>query len=247
MGVDFADYDRDGRLDLVVTTFQDETFSLYHNEGASYRIASAGAGLRMTAGFLGFGVKFLDYDNDGWPDLVFANGHVYDNASANHPGNAFRQKLLLFHNEHATFQSVADPGPGFQQPILGRGLAVGDVRNNGAQDMLVVDYDGAPLLLERPAVGSNHWLGVELSSRRGARDAFGSRVTVSWNGGREFADCSSSGSYLSAMDPRVHFGLGTFAGPVAVSVRWPDGSVTTQEKVGVDRYIRMSDGDSSQR
>lgn len=242
MGVDFADYDNNGWLDLVVSNWRGETFSLYRNDGFSFEIVSRQAGLATTSAFLGFGLKFLDYDNDGWSDLVFTNGHVYDNVENTDEGGSFRQQLLLFHNERGQFARVEDPGPGFANPIVGRGLAVGDVENTGSPQILAVDYDGAPLLLraERHAAGK-HWLGLQLTGGgRCNRDGYGARVTVSTPEGERFQDCSPYGSYLSCSDPRLLFGLASHPGPVSVTVRWPDGEITRKTVREVDRYVRVS-------
>ncbi|HET6382124.1 MAG TPA: CRTAC1 family protein [Armatimonadota bacterium] len=239
MGVDFADYDHDGTLDMVVTAFQNETFSLYQQRAGLYSLTSTAAGLASTTGYLGFGVKFFDYDNDSWPDLVFANGHVYNNVRQVYPNVGFRQPLLLFHNDHGYFHRVVDAGPAFQKKIVGRGIAVGDVMNDGNQELLVVDYDGRPMLIRNRRPGHNHWLGVKLVGARSNRDGYGARVTVRWPGGKSFADCSAAGSYLSSMDPRLHFGLAGAIKVTAVEVRWPSGHVQTLHPRGVDRYITI--------
>lgn len=239
MGVDFADYDHDGALDMVVTAFQDETFSLYHQVHGSFEVTSHMAGLGGTSGFLGFGVKFFDFDNDSWPDLVFANGHVYDTVGQSYPGVSFRQPLLLYHNDHGRFNRVQDAGPGFEKKIVGRGLAVGDIMNDGSQDLLVVDYDGHPLLLHNEKPTHNHWSGVKLIGTLSNRDGYGARVTVTAPGLRLFADCTAAGSYLSSMDPRVHFGLGRTARLDRITVRWPSGRLTTVKDVPADRYVTI--------
>ncbi|MCA1595664.1 MAG: CRTAC1 family protein [Chloroflexi bacterium] len=239
MGVDFGDYDRDGRLDIVVTAFSGETFSLYHNLGGVFAIASDLAGLKSTWDYLGFGVKFFDFDNDGWPDLVFVDGHVYDNASMLGDGETFRQPLLLFHNEHGRFKRVMDAGPGFSTPIVGRGMALGDIDNSGRQDLLVVDYDGRAMLLQNEAVYPSHWIGIRLQGTRSNRDGYGARVTVKTADGANVQDCSPGGSYLSSMDPRLHFGLGAAKQAREVDVRWPSGLRTALHNVHGDQYITI--------
>lgn len=240
MGVDFADYDHDGKMDMVVTDWQGAGFSLYHNDnGHDYTAASIAAGLGMTRHYLGFAAKFFDFNNDGWPDLVFANGHVYDNVEQAEPGTHFRQPVLLFRNERGHFAQVLNPGPGFANPIVGRGLAVGDIYNNGSQDLLVVDFDGHPLLLHNRRPSRNHWLGVKLIGRRSNRDGYGARVTVKWPGGSTFADCTAAGSYLSSMDSRLHFGLGQVARLNEVDVRWPSGKLTRTPCTVPDHYLTV--------
>jgi len=241
MGVDFGDYDRNGLLDLVVTTFRDETYSLYRNLGHLFEGATAASGLTSTRDYLGFGTRFLDYNDDTWPDLVFANGHVYSNAGENDPGALVRQPTLLYHNQRGTFARVTAGGSGLELPIVGRGMAVGDSRNDGGQELLIVDHDGEVVLLRNHRRSANHWLGVELRGVASNRDGYGARVTVEWPGGKSFRDCSAAGSYLSSMDPRLHFGLGDHSGPVALSVRWPSGRESRMNGVATDRYIRVTE------
>jgi hypothetical protein len=243
MGIDFGDYDRDGLLDLAVATYREETFSLYHSLGGMFEPASGKAGLGVTRAFLGFGTRFFDFDDDTWPDLVFANGHVFNNAAEVEPGATLRQKLLLLQNRSGAFERVTEGGPGLQKEIVGRGLAIGDLKNDGSQDLLVVDCDGSPLLLRNRRRSTNHWLGVRLRGTHGNRDAYGARVTVKWPGGESFRDASGGGSYLSVSDPRLHFGLGASTGPVEVTVRWASGESTTYPGVPVDRYVLLTEGD----
>lgn len=242
MGVDFADYDHDGLLDLVVTTFRNETFSLYRNQDRLFEPVTARSGLASTVQYLGFGTRFIDYDDDTWPDLVFADGHVYNNVEQNDRGASLQQPTLLYHNENGRFTRVLGGGAGLDQPIVGRGLAVGDPRNDGSQDLLLVNLEGEPLLLHNHRRTATHWLGVALRGARGNRDGIGARVTVQWPGGRTYRDASNTGSYLSAMDPRLHFGLGSYSGPVTVTVQWPGGAKSTYADVAVDGYVRITEG-----
>lgn len=239
MGVDCADYDRDGKQDLMVSNFQDETYSLYHNDGGSFSVVSESAGLGSTRNSVGFGAKFIDFNDDGWPDLVFANGHVFDTIHKADPRLYFRQPILLYRNEHGRFKLVPNPGPGFSKPIVGRGLAVGDLENNGSQDLLIVDIDGTPVLLHNIAARKNHWIGIRLIGVRSNRDGYGARVTVKYGGVQRFQDFTPAGSYQSSMDPRIHFGLGSAAAIKEVVVRWPSGIVTHSGPFEADRYITI--------
>lgn len=241
MGVDSADYDRDGKMDLIVSAFEGETFSLYHNDGEQLSVTSSPAGLGITRQFMGWGCKFVDFNDDGWPDLVFANGHIYNNAEVADPGSTFRQKPLLFRNEHGHFALVPNPGPGFTSAIVGRGLAVGDVENDGSQDLLIVDYDGHPLLLHNRRRSHNHWLGVKLRGTNCNRDGYGARVRVSWAGGSAFADYAPCGSYCSSMDPRLHFGLGAADRISQVQVKWPDGHTSVVQNPAADKYLTVTE------
>ncbi len=252
MGVDWADYDRDGRFDLVVTAFSDESYSLYRNLGGFFRNVSAEAGIAApTFKPLGFGCRFLDVDNDGWPDLVFANGHVYDQAGKMDPLTPYRQTTQLFRNEGpgragpVRFTDVsAAAGEPFRRPIVGRGLATGDFDADGRVDLLVVDYEGAPLLLRNTSETPHHWLRLRLDAR-GPRNrfAYGARVIVEAGAARYVAEVSPVVSYLSSSDPRPHFGLGAAAAVDDVVVHWPDGLRERFAGVLPDRETLLRRGD----
>lgn len=221
MGADWADYDRDGRFDLAVTAFSGAPYSLFHAleaGGAVFEDAADPAGLSgPTRKPLGFGAKWLDMDNDGWPDISFANGHVYDNAGDVEPGSEFRQPLMLFRNEpgpgrQRTFRDLAPLlGGDLARPLLGRGTATGDFDNDGRTDLLVVDYEGAPLLLRNVSRTSNHWLTLDLRGSKGGfnRFAYGAHVTARAGAQTWAAHVAPASSYLSSSDPRIHLGLGT--------------------------------------
>ncbi|HZO89449.1 MAG TPA: CRTAC1 family protein [Chthonomonadaceae bacterium] len=245
MGVDWADYDGDGRLDLIVATFQNEPRSLYHNEGHglfSYASYTAGVG-DATRARLAFGVGFLDYDNDGFPDLLLANGHVQDTIEKIHPPATYAQPMQLFHNRgDGTFAEAArEGGPAFARPIVGRALALGDLDNDGKVDALVVDLEGAPLLLHNESRDGNHWLGLRLVDRHGRRDAIGAKVTLETAAGKRLAESQTCRSYLAACDPRVHFGLGAERSVLRLIVRWPDGKTTVVQNPPVDRYLSVEE------
>lgn len=227
MSVDFADFDRDGWQDLLVTTFSGETYSLYRNErGAAFvhrgnRLGVAAATHRL----LGFGARWLDADNDGWPDLIFANGHVYDRVAEIEQGVSFRQPTLFMRNEGGTAYRRMAAGPDLDRPILGRGLATGDFDNDGLVDVLVVDYSGAPLLLRNETPNPGTWLGLIMEGPRGNPSALGARVTVRAGGYTSTRDVSTAAAYLSSSDPRPHFGLGRAVQADEVTIRWPDGTM----------------------
>ncbi len=242
MGIDWGDYDNDGRLDLVVATFQHEAKNLYHNEGSGmFTERSSDVGLAEPASpYVAFGVKFLDYDNDGFLDLVFANGHVQDNIAAIDKTTTYRQSLLLLHNHNGSnFEDVSRlAGKSFGKAIVGRGLAVGDYDNDGRMDMLVVDSEGTPLLLhnETPSVG--HWLLCRLVGKKSSRDGIGALVTAEMEGRKLLRRCATDGSYLSASDSRVHFGLGK-AVEATLTVQWPDGAKSTYAHLPADRIVTL--------
>ncbi|MCW3054815.1 MAG: UnbV, partial [Chthonomonadales bacterium] len=249
MGEDWGDYDNDGRPDLFVATFAGESKSLYHNEGESHFIdrgIATGIG-QPTAPFVAFGCKFLDYDNDSRLDLIIANGHVQDNADQVDHSASYRQTLQLFHNgggpAAVVFEDVSTMcSLEARKPIVGRGLAVGDYDNDGRQDVLVVDAEGAPLLLHNRSEQPGHWLGVLLIGDKSNRDGYGAVLTAEFAGRRLVQQCQTDGSYLSASDRRVHFGLGSVSRVEKLTVRWPSGHTDVYSSLSADRYITLREG-----
>ena len=265
MGLDWGDYDNDGSLDLFVSTFQNEAKSLYHNEGAGqFNDQSAPTGLGPpTSPYVAFGCKFLDYDNDGWLDLVVANGHVQDNIEEIDANAAYRQPCLLFHNKGSeanegktgssppTFEDVSNSsGPDLQRKIVGRGLAVGDYDNDGKMDALVVDSEGKPLLLHNQnakEANGGHWLGLRLRGTKSNRDGYGAILTLKIGARTLMRQCQADGSYLSSSDRRIHFGLGSATRIDSLIVRWPSGRVDAYANLPVDRYVTLTEGSATPR
>jgi hypothetical protein len=253
MGLDWGDYDDDGRLDLFVATYQDELKCLYHNEGigqfSDQGVPSGVSG--PAARYVAFGCKFFDYDNDGRLDLIIANGHVQDNISAISKTNCYRQATQLFHNAGSkppTFLDVSNTsGPDIQRLIVGRGLAIGDYDNDGKMDLLVVDSEGEPLLLHNQSPAAGHWLGITLIGTKSNRDGYGARVIVKAGGRVLHRDCQSCGSYLSASDKRVHFGLGTSATIETLTIKWSSGATSTFHNVRGDHYVTIREGEKTVR
>lgn len=246
MGADWADYDRDGRLDLVVTAFSDETYSLNHNLGGGLfeQVNDATGISEPTRKRLGFGAKWLDYDNDGWPDILFANGHVYDNAERIDPLTNYREPIMLFHNEQGRkFEDLVPRlGGDLATPLVGRGCAVGDFDNDGRIDFLVVDYEGAPVLMHNVSQTQNHWITLDLRSDGPNRFAYGAQVRA--KAGKEIwaGQVSPASGYLSSSDPRVHFGLGKIALLESVTIRWSDGRMETLKNIAADKILRVTEG-----
>jgi len=248
MGTDWGDYAEDGRLDLFVATFQGEAKSLYHNDGSgqfsdvSFRTGLAQPSMPHVA----FGCKLFDYDNDGHLDVVLANGHVQDNIHDIDTSATYKQPLQLFHNSGTTPVSFEDAsaqgGPAFARPLVGRGLAVGDYDNDGRQDVLVVDSEGRPLLLHNECANAGHWLSVRLVGTKSNRDGIGALVTAQAGGRRLLRLCHTDGSYLSASDKRVHFGLGAATQVDSLTVRWPSGLTQTLKALPADRVLTVREG-----
>ena len=237
MGADWGDYDGDGRLDLAVTTFQNEPRALYRNLGnGQFQYASNLAGIAApTLSRLGFGVVFADFDQDGLPDLLFANGHVQDTINQFQPPATYKQKLQCFHNEKGVFREVSEGcGASFSEAIVGRGLAIGDYDNDGRPDALVVNAEGKPLLLHNDSP-LRTWLGVRLIGRPGNRDAIGSKVILTTDRKNQIREIQTGRGYLSASDPRALFGLGETPKSARLTVIWHGGKT---QQVPIDRFSR---------
>ena len=244
MGLDWGDFDNDGRLDLAVATFQHEAKSLYHNDGRGlFTDVAADAGLaEATVPSVAFGVKFLDFDNDGVLDLIYANGHVQDNIAEIDRTTTYRQHVQLLRGHAGRFEDVsAVAGEPFGRAIVGRGLATADFDNDGRVDVLVVDSEGAPLLLHNETPQAGHWMAVRLTGTRSNRDGIGALVTVTTDRGKQMRLCHADGSYLSSSDRRVHVGLGA-SSKATVTVRWPSGHTDVRRNVDADRVISITEG-----
>jgi hypothetical protein len=246
MGADWADYDRDGRMDLIVTGFSDESYMLFRALGnGMFEQKSDATGLSgPTYKPLGFGAKWLDMDNDGWPDIVISNGHVYDNVHAIDPLATFRQPLMLFHNEqgHQFTDLTPKMGGEIAAPLLGRGLATGDYDNDGRMDFLVVDYEGAPVLFHNSSQTSNHWIKLDLRGAAPNRFAYGAQVLAHSGKEQWVGQVSPASSYLSSSDPRVQFGLGSITTLDSIAIRWSDGHREVLNRVAADRILRIEEG-----
>ena len=247
MGIAIGDYLNNGLLDLSITTFSDDYKPLYRNDGAgNYTDVSYQAGIaEVTIPFLGWGAGFLDFDNDGWKDLFFANGHVYPEVDQTDWGTTFAQRPLLFRNKrNGKFELVAArQGTGLARTLSARGAAFGDLFNDGKIDVVINQLGNVPALLRNVDADQNHWLGLKLiGGRKSPRDATGATVYVAAGGLRERGDVLSGGSYASSNDPRVHFGLGAATTVERVEVHWPSGRVEIVRLEEVDRYFAIEEG-----
>jgi hypothetical protein len=247
MGVAVGDYDNDGRSDLHVTNFADDFNVLYHNVGAgSFADVSFVSGIaRVSIPFLGWGTGFLDYDNDGWLDLVVVNGHVYPAADRLPWNTSYAQRALLFRNlgpprtqGSATFEDVGDAaGPALTTPRVGRGSATGDLDNDGDIDLVVNNIDDRPTLaVNEGGDRAGHWLTVRLKgdpAQKCPRDAIGSVVFVTAGGVRRRGEVASGRGQVSQSDLRVHVGLGAETAVTKLEVRWAGGQ--TASTYAIDR------------
>ena len=247
MGIAVGDYQNNGMLGAFNTTFSDDYKPLYQNEGdANFTDVSYHVGLgEITVPFLSWGDAFLDYDNDGWKDLLMSDGHVYPQADKYAWGTSWKQRPMLFHNiEGKTFENVpAVEGTGLAVVIAGRGMAVGDLFNDGKIDAVINVMDGHPVLLRNVDPNRNHWLELKLvGGPRSPRDAVGSTVYLTANGMKQREDVISGGSYLSSNDPRPHFGLGQATKVDNIEIHWPSGKVEHFTAPGVDRIVTLAEG-----
>jgi hypothetical protein len=246
MGIGVGDYDRDGRADLYLTSFSDDYNVLYRNDGdGNFSDVSLQANLsEATLPFLGWGVGFLDYDNDGLADLFVANGHVFRNVEREDWGSTWSQRPQLFRNlDGAKFREVPPAtGSGLAAVIPARGAAFGDLFNDGRIDVVINNMDSAPTLLRNVAANRNHWLTLRLVAGAGSpRDAIGAKVFLTAGGVRQRADVFSGGSYGSSSDPRVHFGLGSSSSVDKLEVQWPSGAKEEVTVTHVDRILTVTE------
>jgi enediyne biosynthesis protein E4 len=244
MGVDFADYDNDGLPDVVVDTLANQMYALYKNNGdGTFVYASHSSGLgRITLLHSGWGVRLLDYDNDGRKDLLVAQSHVLDTVELTSPNLHYREPMLLAWNAGAQFaEVVADDASPLRAAWLGRGLAVGDVDNDGRLDAVVTTNDGPVHLLRNETATPNHWLLVKLVGHTSNRDAVGAEVRVVTAAGAQMATVSTASSYLSSSDKRVHFGLGGATAADIVEIHWPSGIVQRLTAVAADQILQVDE------
>jgi hypothetical protein len=247
MGVDAADFNDDGWIDLFVANIDEEIFSLYqNNRDGTFDDVAMPLGIGMSTRWMsGWGLKFFDYDNDGNLDLILANGFPDDLVDEISSKVTYREPLLLFHGEGKAFRDVsARSGPVFTKNLAARGLAIGDFNNDGATDVLVNVNDGAPLLLKNTAAAGNHWLGLSLAGRKSNPDAIGARVVYQAGDLKRSRTKVGGGSFLSSHDPRMVLGLGPRTKVDWLEVHWPQpgGTVERLTDLPIDRYISIVEG-----
>ncbi len=248
MGIAAGDYENNGHLDIVNTTFSDDYDVVFRNDGTgNFTDVSYETGVAApTIPFVGFGDGFLDYDNDGWKDLLIVNGHVYPNVDQ-HPdwGTSYAERPLLFRNlKNGKFDLVpAVEGTGLAVVSVGRGAAFGDLFNDGKIDVVINNMDGVPVLLRNVNPDHHHWVELKLiGGPKSPRDAVGATVYLNADGIRQRGDVLSGGSYLSSNDMRVHFGIGDAKAIDSVDIHWPSGAKETLKLPAVDRIFTIAEG-----
>jgi enediyne biosynthesis protein E4 len=247
MGTDFGDFDNDGWLDITKSNFSFESSNLYHNERDGHFVdqsKATGAIAVTTYSLVSWGTKFLDYDNDGWKDVIVANGHVYPYLRKSPPGGeTYDQRRLLFRNlGNGKFADVSNQsGPGIREERSSRGLATGDLDNDGDVDVVIVNMDGAPSILRNDGGNARNWLTLRLRGTTSNRFGLGSRVEVRSEGLTQVGEATTSGSIFSASDSRVHFGLAG-ATRVDVEIRWPSGKVQMLRQVPANQVLEVDEG-----
>jgi hypothetical protein len=244
MGVDFADYNNDGWPDIVVTNLANQRYALYQNNGdGTFTYVSTRSGLAgMTLAHSGWGVRLFDFDNDAWKDLMVVQGHDLDTIELTNPNLRYREPMLLARNTGKGFVDVSQgSGEVFKQSWVARGLAIGDLDNDGRLDAVVTTNDGPAYVLHNETATGNHWLLLKLVGHKSNRDAIGAAAKLVTASGQQFATVTTAGSYLSSGDKRIHFGLGKEKNVESIEIRWPSGIVQTLKNIPVDQILQVDE------
>jgi enediyne biosynthesis protein E4 len=244
MGVGVGDFDADGWLDIVRTNFSEQVTTLYRNYGAGFGDASLRAGLGVNRKYVGFGVDFVDLDNDGWKDIFIANGHVYSQIATRKLHLSYRQPRVIYRNlGNGRFEDVsAAAGAAIRTPNLGRGCAFGDFDNDGDVDVVVNNLDGPPTLLRNDSRTGNHSMVIKCVGTRSNRSAVGTRVKVATGAHSQIDEVMSGSSYYSHSDFRLHFGLGRATRADTVEVSWPSGGKEAFQDLPADHLFVIEEG-----
>ncbi len=245
MGLALGDYNHTGRQSIYVTNFSDENDLLYRNEGDwNFKDVSYASGVALPSlPYVKWGTAFVDVDNDGWLDLVAVNGHVYPQVDTLPSGAGYREaKLLQMNQKDGTFCDASDQaGKALMEHRVSRGLAIGDLFNDGKMDLVVGDIDGAPMVLRNRGVPDRHWVSFELTGTKSNRLALNARIRITAGGMTQTDEIHSGGSYLSQSDLRVHFGLGSANKIDRVEIDWPSGQVETLTGLETDKFYSVTE------
>jgi hypothetical protein len=249
MGVDFEDYNNDGWPDVIITDLANQRYALFANAGdGTFNYATNSSGLgAITLLHSAWGVRFLDYDNDGWKDLFIVQSHVMDNIERNQSHLHYREPPLLLRNQQGKkFVDVsAQSGEVFQQRWAGRGMASGDIHNHGKVDVVVASTDGPAWVLQNETATPNHWISLNLVGVKSNRDGIGARVKLVTDGGEQYATVTTAGSYQSSSDKRLHFGLGASTWIRRIEITWPSRIVQILKDSKADQFLTVTESVSS--
>ena len=244
MGIDLQDFDNDGLPDLIITDLANQKYALYRNNGdGSFSYDSYVSGIGgMTLLHSGWGIKFLDYDNDGRKDLLIAQGHDLDTVELNYPQLHYKEPPMLAYNTGKGFVDVSsESGKVFQDRWVGRGLAVGDIDNDGRIDAVFTTNGGPAYVLRNETSTVNHWLTLSLVGHKSNRDGIGAVIKLTTAAGSQWITVTTGGSYLSASDKRAHFGLGAATVAQTIQIRWPSGIIQTLSNVHADQILTVDE------
>ncbi len=259
MGIDSADYDRDGWPDILKTNFSDDNNNLYHNDhNGEFTDVAGEAGIGAISNpYLGFGAKFLDYDNDGWPDIFIVNGHVDPQVEGQTFGVGYAERPFLFHNlssdkngdkssdksKLGKFEEVGQKSGGaLAKKYVGRAALTADFWNRGRQDLLITSLDASPVLLRNEVPSVGHWLRIKSVGTKSNRDGYGAKLEITVEGSIRYAEVRAGSSFESSSDPRVHFGLGSATRVDAITIRWPSGQVDKVGPTAADQEVVVREG-----
>ncbi|MCY4401317.1 MAG: CRTAC1 family protein [Candidatus Poribacteria bacterium] len=245
MGTDFGDYNNDGKLDITVSNYQTETNTLYHNHDSSFFVDNTiPSGIaEITHGYLGWGIKFFDYDNDGYQDVFVANGHLMDNISVLEKHVSYPQRNLLFRNlGDGTFANVMPETGGLALNKVSRGAAIGDYDNDGDLDILVTNCNQSADLLQNAVGNRNNWVQIRVVGEKSNRSGIGARIKVVTGEHVQYREVQSGGSYLSFHDLRAHFGVGKAEQIDSLEIRWPSGQIDSGTNLSVNQRYLVIEG-----
>jgi enediyne biosynthesis protein E4 len=246
MGLALADYDHSGRVSVAITHFSDEYAALFRNDGEmSFSDVSYPCGIaQSTAQYVGWGDTFSDFDNDGWAEFFMVNGHVYPQVDSGDVGTRYREPKLLFLNQrNGAFRNISKlVGPAIQIPQVSRGLAVGDLFNDGRLEIVIENLQGQPMILRPEGGPRNHWIALELQGTRSNRLALNARARVVCRDLVQTGEVLSGGSYLSQNDLRLHFGLGAHDRVDKLEISWPNGGTEVLTALTADRFYSIKEG-----
>jgi len=246
MGIAWGDYMHTGRMSLLISHFDNEYAAFYRNDGGmSFTDVSVPSGIaRGTRGYVGWGDAFVDFNNDGWQDIFIVNGHVYPQVDEMNSGLKYLEPKLLFLNQrNGTFKDISKlAGTAIQVPQVSRGMAIGDLFNDGKLEAVVENLKGQPMILRPEGGPENHWISFQLEGVKSNRLALNARVRATAGDLVQLAEVISGGSYLSQNDLRIHFGLGDHPRVDKAVVTWPDGKVETLTNLVADRFYSLREG-----